>query len=244
MQYRELEAITDDPTALVSRADLERLASTNGRVVRSRRIASLVQEGLLPQSMRIGSSRGWWPIAAVDQVAWVLEQQERGISNRAIRELVSLYLVLSRSIVLASIDLAELELVARTQIVDREANSHVPTLFAEMLSLLHPADRGCLTWRLKDGSEHTGDAAAQLVLTFLMTEADPIAGVARPVSFAQMKLPGIDEPDIGAPDLLILGSPPDLPVQHQNVCQLRRARPRRRQQSVADQMELRVSAGS
>jgi hypothetical protein len=217
--YRELQRISGDPTAVVDRHELAAALSGPRREVSARRIATLINEQLIPQSVRVGSGRGVWPVAVIDLANWVLDRQEAGISNSAISELVPLWSVLHRSLVAGEVDLAEIENVARSRITDVEANNAIPMLVSSVVSWLVPEDRGCLTWRLKNGVVRTGEDAVSFCITFLLTEPDEESGVARPTSFAQLRLPGFDVPDFGGADVIILGSPPDMPVLYENIRQ-------------------------
>lgn len=242
--YRELQRISGDPTAVVDRHQLAAALSGEARHVSARRVATLINEHLIPQSIRFGSGRGVWPVATIDLARFVLDCQDGGIANPAIRELVPLWAVLHRSLVAGQMDLAEIEAVARSRISDVEANNFIPVLVSGVVSWLLPEDRSCLTWHLKDGRELSPDEAVSFYITFLMTEPDEEAGVARPTSFAQLKLPGFDLPDLGGPDVVILGSPPDMPVQYGNVRQFSSTRRSAHRSRPDEPLPFAASAGS
>src|ERR1700730_15161278 len=91
-----------------------------------RQLTFYMSEGLIPLSVRAGSRVGVYPAVVVDLMHWLLFMRNLGVSIDALRELLPVWKFLKRSLKGKSVDLAELELVARQHVSSPGALSAAP----------------------------------------------------------------------------------------------------------------------
>ena len=101
-----------------------------------RQLTFYMSEGLIPLSVRAGSRVGVYPAVVVDLMHWLLFMRNLGVSIDALRELLPVWKFLKRSLKGKSVDLAELELVARQHVSSPGALSAAPAAVSYVLNCL------------------------------------------------------------------------------------------------------------
>lgn len=201
-EYLEIQGTID----MVPKTELIRQLRASGRSISDRTLTYYISEEVLPRSARVGSRQGVFPRIVVRLAMFVLDARDRRLPLEAIRELVLVWKELMRSRYTDGIiDLAQLELIARTQVKSLEANEAVPWT---VLSILHPGCWVCGNQvRVLDKSGQFIEPAGHDTINFLITTFDEQAQVATPIAYTQLRLPGIGMNLADDPRTVILGSP-------------------------------------
>lgn len=208
VEYLEIQGAID----LVPKTDLMQQVRDSGRPISDRTLTYYITKGVIPQTARVGSRQGVFPRVVVRLVMFVLDARERGVPLDSITELIPIWKELMRARYGDGVvDLAQLELIARNQVESLEANQAIPWM---VLTILHPGCEVCRTEiRVldKNGVIIEGGVHSEHV-TFLITQYDPEAGFARPMSYTQLRLPGLGFDLHNDPRTVILGSPCNVQV--------------------------------
>ncbi|HVX21411.1 MAG TPA: hypothetical protein VHB02_08685 [Acidimicrobiales bacterium] len=158
---------------MVTKSELIEEARKRGAAMSDRQLISLVSEGLLPKSARIGSRGGAYPKLVVRQLVFVSRFRKRGLSVQAIRELLPLWKYMQRALRDRELSLEEFQYVARESITVPEAWYAAPAVLQECLPcpFCLAEDYADLTIRLKDNTVcKVGD---QISIGFAMVGEDP-----------------------------------------------------------------------
>ena len=189
---------------------LERVREQGGKVS-DRQLTSLISEGLIPKSVRIGSRTGAWPEIVSDLLSWVLQERSKGLSVEAIRELLPLWKFLMDSYKCGEVSLIEFEYLARQHITSPEAAFAAPSLFYACAPCPYHDDSPMkdVVYVDKTGKKHA--SAEALSLGFVFAQPDPEnAGRACLRARMRMLLPQAETNDEAT--TLVLGVPNGMPV--------------------------------
>jgi DNA-binding transcriptional MerR regulator len=213
----------DDET--ITPAEVERSLRGRGFKLSRRTIGFYQEQGLLPSALRVGSRGGVYPQAVVTLAEWVLAGRERGVRVEVLVQLLPIWRLLVFGGRNHEIDLAQLELVARSSGLSSEANYHVPWVLEQALGGLCADCLSEIKWQLKDGTIESHTPDSNLTLQFVLGEVTPETGRPRVVAWTQLTLPGFAlEPDLGDPRLVVLGLPVGMTFDD-SVCVRRPRRP-------------------
>jgi DNA-binding transcriptional MerR regulator len=130
LEYLELQ----DGTDLVNKSELLTEVRSAGFKLSDRQLTFYMSEGLIPLSVRAGSRVGVYPAVVVELMHWLLYMRNLGVSIDALRELLPVWKFLKRSLKGKSVDLAELELVARQHVSSPGALSAAPAAVSFVLN--------------------------------------------------------------------------------------------------------------
>ena len=155
--------------------------------ISERNLTYYSSEGLIPAAMRVGRRGVVYPRLVVSQLAFVIRFREAGQPIEAIKELLPVWRLLHRGVRDKSIDIAELEFVARSHLTRTEASFAVPMLIDHVMHGICQHCRKEIDWVLKDGSVHAGDADEPLTLAFIMAEYDEVLDAGRAVAWTQLR---------------------------------------------------------
>lgn len=202
-EYLELQRSAE----FVTKTELIDALRETGLSISTRNLTYYSSVGLIPAAIRIGGRAGAYPQVVVEQLAWVIRARERDQSIESIKELLPLWRWLMRSRLQGSVDLAELELVARQHCVSQEANFAVPYLISEVLLGLCGDCLGAIEWTLKDGSVVRHSSESPVTLSFILGAVNEETGRAEVMAWTQLTLPGIGHPGVDDPSSITLGLP-------------------------------------
>lgn len=132
MEYLELQ----DGTDLVTKSELLNEVRNAGFKLSDRQLTFYMSEGLIPLSVRAGSRVGVYPAVVAELMHWLLYMRNLGVSIDVLRELLPVWKFLKRSLKHSSLDLNELELVARQHVSSSGALSAVPAAISFVLNCL------------------------------------------------------------------------------------------------------------
>jgi DNA-binding transcriptional MerR regulator len=219
-----------DSTELITQTETIGRVRKRGHSLSPRRVGSWQESQLIPPADRVGARGGVYPALVVQLLSWICTCRELGFKIEVIRELGPLWANLTRAQLRQEVHLLDVEYLARSLGLSREANNHVPWLVNYIMSGLCPDCLSGVKWVLKDGSvvqhtEHEG-----LKLHFVIGEIDPESGHAHVVAWTQLTLPGIGHaPNLTDPALIILGLPNGIALGHScdHTESARRHRPQR-----------------
>lgn len=202
-EYLELQRSAE----FVTKTELIEALRESGLSISSRNLTYYSSVGLIPAAIRIGGRAGAYPQVVVEQLAWVIKARDRDQSIDSIKELLPLWRWLMRSRLQGSVDLAELELVARQHCASQEANFAVPYLISEVLLGLCGECLGAIEWTLKDGSVVRHSSDSPVTLSFILGAVNEDTGRAEVMAWTQLSLPGIGHPGVDDPASITLGLP-------------------------------------
>lgn len=149
MEFLDLQ----DGTDLVTKSELLSVVREAGFKLSDRQLTFYMSEGLMPLSVRAGSRAGVYPAVVVQLMMWLLYMRRIGVSIDALRELLPVWKLLKRSIKRKSVDLAELELVARQHVSSSAALSAVPAAVSVELNSICDCCRQEIKLIDRDGKE-------------------------------------------------------------------------------------------
>src|SRR4051794_39180615 len=109
LEYLEMQGNLE----MLTKSQLLDYVRRNGGPISDRQLTTYISEGVVPKSARIGSRSGAYPKIVGDLLAWVARSRRRGLSVEAIKELLPLWRLMKKSVREKTIDVAQLELVAR-----------------------------------------------------------------------------------------------------------------------------------
>jgi len=200
LAYLELQGSEE----LITKSDLIAYARDHGESISDRNISYYTAQRILPQAVRAGSRAGVYPGIVGQLLVWVLRSRKFGFSIDAIRDLLPVWELLVSARRDGTVDIAELEVVARQRVQSMEANLGIPWLVNELFfEHLCQDCRGDMTWVAKDGTVLTG--SDDVAIQFELNELNPATGKARRVAWTQLVLPGLAQPAGRGPTTVILG---------------------------------------
>lgn len=208
LELLELQRSAD----LVAKSELIEELRSRGCRISERTLTYYATEGLIPAAMRMGRRGVVYPRLAVAQLEFVIRFRDAGQTLEAIKELLPIWRLMHRGVRDKSIDLAELEFVARRHLTRTEASLAVPMLIDHVMHGICSHCREEIDWVLKDGSIHAGDSEQPLTLAFIVAEYDEQLKAGRRVAWTQLRLPGICDPSGEEPNTLVLGIPNGVPL--------------------------------
>lgn len=205
MELMELQGTLD----LVSKSELLDEVRRHGATISDRQLTSLVTEGLVPKSARIGTRGGAYPRIVVHLLTFITRARARGMSVQAVRELLPVWRYLRRAVRDKEVSLAELEYVARQSVTLPEAVFNVPAMVQEALPcpFCSRDELDKVKFVAKDG---TPIETQPLTLGFYIASQDEQTGEVRQRAAFRMALPLGDEGE--NPTSVVLGLPVGVPV--------------------------------
>ncbi|MGB8406106.1 MAG: hypothetical protein WCE30_18770 [Mycobacterium sp.] len=149
MEYLELQNGSD----LVTKSELVSAVREAGFKLSDRQLTFYTSEGLIPLSVRAGSRVGVYPKIVTDLMMWILYVRRIGVSIDALRELLPVWKHLKGSVKRKTVDLAELELVARQHVSSPPALSALPAAVSVELNSICECCRKEIKLIDRDGNE-------------------------------------------------------------------------------------------
>lgn len=169
LEYLQLQGGSPD---MVTKSELIARIRDRGFSLSSRQLTFYVTEGLVPHSVRIGTRMGAYPAIVVPLLSWIVAARDAGVSIEALKELLPVWKSLIRAYHAKTLDLGELEYVARQHITSVEGSMVVPRLVNWIMSETCCAD--CQTGMeiiYKDGSTKS-ILATDATIGFAIARAD------------------------------------------------------------------------
>jgi DNA-binding transcriptional MerR regulator len=195
-------------TDLITKTELMQEIRDFGLKISDRTLGFYGAEGLIPPSLRVGARGAAYPVITIHILVWVIESRERGISLPAIKELLPVWLYLNEACRCGTVDIAELEQVARRSVTTKEANYAIPSLVNEMMSGLCHTCRDRVQWLMKDRSVIDHTATEPVTLKFLLGDVDESTGLGRVLAWTQLQLPIHGQaPSVDDRSTIVLGVP-------------------------------------
>jgi DNA-binding transcriptional MerR regulator len=204
MELMEIQGNLD----LVTKSELLDEVRRHGARMTDRQLTSLVTEGLVPKSARIGSKGGAYPRIVVDLLTFISRSRSRGLSVQAIRELLPVWRYLRRAVRTREVSLAELEYIARQSVTLTEAVFAVPSMLQEALPcpFCQRDELDGIKFIAKDGRP----LDAPVTVGFVIAQTDEDTGRTVRRAVLRIAIPLGDEGD--NPTSLILGIPNGVPL--------------------------------
>lgn len=231
--YLEMQEAPD----FVTKTELRSALRERGLSLSDRNLTYYTSLGLVPSAVRVGGRTGAYPRVVIEQAAWVIHARDRGQSLDSIRDLLPLWRWLMRSRHARTVDLAELELVARRRNLSQEANYAIPYLMSEVFQCLCTDCLHQIEWVLKDGTTFHHSADAPLLLSFVLASVNDETGKPEVLAWTQLQFSGLGHPDPGDPASITLGLPVGVSLSPSAArdaarCRTSRRRPKRYQEEV------------
>ncbi|MEU4159552.1 hypothetical protein [Actinoplanes sp. NPDC026670] len=132
LEYLQLQEGRPD---LVTKSELISEVRKAGYSLSDRQLTFYVTEGLVPRSVRVGSRAGAYPAIVVRLMTWILQSRDEGVPIEALRELLPVWKFLVRAASAHTLDLGELEYVARQHVTSTEGSIATPRLVANVFHL-------------------------------------------------------------------------------------------------------------
>ncbi len=191
MELLELQ----DNLDMITKTELLERTRERGAPISDRQLTALVSEGLIPQSARIGSRGGAYPALVAEQLWFVKKYRSRGLSVKAVKELLPLWRYMKRAIRDHEISLPEFQYIARENVTMTEGWYAVPSVLQETLPCMkcEKDEWQTLTFRLKDGSELQAVGDQTVTIGFAMAKQDPETGKVHIASRMRLAVPRDDE---------------------------------------------------
>jgi hypothetical protein len=179
---------------MVTKSELLAKVRKAGVRVSDRQLTTLITEGLVPKSARIGSRSGAFPAIVVDLVVFIARAREIGLEHKAIRELTPIWRFLIEAVAHRNIDLIEFERIARREATSSEAAFAIPWLLQVVLGRCPRCGSGMCEEPIKityrNGSTEILRAGEKPpIISFLMAEPGDDDEPARVVSSMRIVLP-------------------------------------------------------
>jgi DNA-binding transcriptional MerR regulator len=118
---------------MITKSELLERVRLKGYPISERRLTSLVSEGLLPKSARIGSRSGAYPAITEELLRFILKARGRGLSVQAIREVLPVWRFLKAACRDGRLSLLEFEYLARQHAQSEEAAWAMPAVLTDVL---------------------------------------------------------------------------------------------------------------
>lgn len=180
---------------MVTKSELLDVVRKRGHHISDRQLTSLMSEGLVPKSARIGARGGAYPRIVVDLVLFITRFRRQGLSVTAIKELLPTWRYLRRALRENEISLAEFEYIARQTITLLEAWFAVPAVLMYVLPCPHCEGEKLarMQFRLTDGTVRSADGPDPVSIGFVMAQLDEESGTAVPHYPMRLAIPRPDE---------------------------------------------------
>jgi hypothetical protein len=192
-----------DNLDMISKSELLDWAKENRLSLTDRKLTSLMAEGLLPKTARIGSRGGAFPKIAERQLWFVLRCRDRGISVAAVRELIPVWRYLLRAVRDREVVIGELERVASEHLTMSEAVYALPNVVSSQLPCARcsPDELSAIKFRMKDGTVVSRGNGDKVTIGFANTATDCDLK-----DFTRLAIPDVDEEN--DPSTVVLHVPP------------------------------------
>ncbi len=192
-EFMELLRIQDN-LDMITKREMLTWAKKKGLPMTDRKLTSLMTEGLLPKTARIGSRGGAYPAIAKEQLRFVLKVRGRGVPVPCVKEVLPVWRYLTGAVLRREIVIAELEDVVQGSIVSDQALHLLPMVIQEALPC-----HGCksdqlseIKFKYKDDSVHSRGTGEDISFALLFEEMDG-SGECRRRMTARITLPREDE---------------------------------------------------
>jgi DNA-binding transcriptional MerR regulator len=179
LEYLQLQ---DGSSALVTKSELVSRIRKQGYSLSDRQLTFYVTEGLVPRSVRVGTRAGAYPAIVVSLLEWVVAARDAGVSIDALKELLPVWKFLIRAYNDKSLDIGELEYVARQHVTSLEGSMVVPRL---------------VTWVMTERCCPECQVGVDIVYKDGTTK--PISSVDATIGFAIARTPTDDEEESNVP---------------------------------------------
>jgi len=186
-----------------------------GTTISDRQLTAMVSDGLIPQSARIGSRGGAYPALVLEQLWFVKRYRSRGLSVKAVKELLPLWRYMKRAVRGHEISLDEFQYIARENVTQTEAWYAVPSVLQETLPC-----RTCdkenwreLRFRMKGGDVLPAAGNDTVTLGFVMASQDDETGKVKIVSRTRIAIARDDEGHNDSSIILGIPNGLELPVE-------------------------------
>jgi hypothetical protein len=188
---------------MISKLELLDWAKDHGLSLTDRKLTSLMAEGLLPKTARIGSRGGAFPKIAERQLWFVLKSRERGLSVAAVRELIPVWRYLLRAVRNREMVVGELERIASEHLTMTEAVYALPSVVSSALPCPHcrAEELSAIKFIMKDGTVASRDNGDKVTIGFANTATDCDVK-----DFTRLAIPDADEEN--DPSTVVLHVPP------------------------------------
>ena len=179
---------------LVSKSELIEWARDHGLAVTLRRLTTMMTEGLLPKTARIGARGGAYPDIVKRQLGFVMDLREKGVPVSVIKELLPVWRFMLGARREGVVDIGELESTAVASVQSEAAAMLVPVVIQQELPCpgCRPDELSELKFRYKDDTMHSRGANDDVSMGVLLEEVDG-DGECRTMYFARLTLPRTDE---------------------------------------------------
>jgi DNA-binding transcriptional MerR regulator len=131
LEYLQLQ---DGSPDMVTKSELISRIRERGFSLSNRQLTFYVTEGLVPHSVRIGTRVGAYPAIVVPLLSWIVAARDAGVSIEALKELLPVWKLLIRAYHAKTLDISELEYVARQHVTSVEGSMVVPRLVNWIMS--------------------------------------------------------------------------------------------------------------
>lgn len=188
-----------DSLDLVTKSEVIEWAKKHHLTLTNRRLTSLIAEGLLPKTARIGSRGGAFPKMVQEQLRFVIRWRDRGLSVSALRELLPVWRYMVRAVRQHEVDIALLESVAVDSVETEEALYALPAVILQTLPCPNCEGESLseIKFRMKDGVVMSRGADDNISIGFVNIG---IKGDFHP--FARVSIPHANE--INDPSSIVL----------------------------------------
>jgi DNA-binding transcriptional MerR regulator len=217
MEYLELQC----GTRLVTKSELLSQVRDAGFQLSNRQLTFYTSQELIPHSVRAGSRAGVYPEIVVELMIWLLYMRRGGVSIEALRELLPVWKFLIKARSSMSLDLTELEYIARQHVSSDDALSAVPIVVSTVLrGSICDCCRGEMTLIDRDGNKSLINEST--TVGFMIASPTHTEDSDEPVDTwmarTRISLATLPRPQSGDPNTVRLGRkpnaalPPDEPV--------------------------------
>ncbi len=192
---------------MVTKTQLIDALREDGEPVSDRQLTSLVSDGLIPKSARIGSRSGAYPKLAIRQISFVKQWRGRGLSVQSVKELLPTWRYMVRAIREREVSLVEFEFIARSTVMTPEAWFAIPMVLMEGLPCPKCDDPPLsdIKFLLKDGTRTCVTDKDPASFGFVMWGMDEETSKVRHITSIRLALPSVYEKD--SPSSIVLGVP-------------------------------------
>ncbi len=213
VEYLQLQG--GDP-ALVTKSELIQRVRERGYSLSDRQLTFYMTEGLVPRSVRVGSRAGAYPEIVVELLTFILWARDGGVPIDSMKELLPVWKMLVGARRSKTLDVAELEYVARQSLTSMEAVMAVPQMVAFVFSryVCKKCSSG-FDVIYKDGTTRSLDDHAATVgfaIARQVSEKEDEPAQARWIASTRLSLGGAG--DYSGPTTVLLGLKPNEPVPH------------------------------
>lgn len=201
---------------LVTKSELIQSVRERGYSLSDRQLTFYMTEGLVPRSVRVGSRAGAYPKVVVELLAFILWARDGGVPIESMKELLPVWKMLVRSRRSKSLDVPELEYVARQSLTSMEAIMAVPQMVAFVISR-HVCKKCSSRFEItyKDGTTKAlDDPAATVGFAIARKVSDTEDETAEPQWIASTRISLGGAGDYSGPTTVLLGLKPNEPMPH------------------------------